>query len=82
MEEIKNNISEVNNSVEYSPLISEDIKNKTYFATGWALTIIGTVATISVAVLPQYATLILAISGALTGACASINQLYKISSKK
>lgn len=82
MEEIKNNISEVNNSVEYSPVVSEEVKNKTYFATGWALTLIGTVATISVALLPQHATLILAISGALTGACASINQLYKISSKK
>ena len=82
MEEIKNNISEVNNSVEYSPVVSEEVKNKTYFATGWALTAIGTVATISVALLPQHATLILAISGALTGACASINQLYKISSKK
>lgn len=82
MEEIKNNISEVNNSVEYSPVVSEEVKNKTYFATGWALTLIGTVATISVAILPQHATLILAISGALTGACASINQLYKISSKK
>ena len=82
MEEIKNNISEVNNSVEYSPVVSEEVKNKTYFATGWALTLIGTSATISVALLPQHATLILAISGALTGACASINQLYKISSKK
>lgn len=82
MEEIKNNISEVNNSVEYSPVVSEEVKNKTYFATGWALTLIGTAATISVALLPQHATLILAISGALTGACASINQLYKISSKK
>jgi N-acetylmuramoyl-L-alanine amidase len=82
MEEIKNNISEVNNSVEYSPVVSQEVKNKTYFATGWALTAIGTVATISVALLPQHATLILAISGALTGACASINQLYKISSKK
>lgn len=82
MEEIKNNISEVNNSVEYSPVVSQEVKNKTYFATGWALTTIGTVATISVAILPQHATLILAISGALTGACASINQLYKISSKK
>lgn len=82
MEEIKNNISEVNNSVEYSPVVSQEVKNKTYFATGWALTAIGTVATISVAILPQHATLILAISGALTGACASINQLYKISSKK
>lgn len=82
MEEIKNNISEVNNSVEYSPVVSQETKNKTYFATGWALTAIGTVATISVALLPQHATLILAISGALTGACASINQLYKISSKK
>lgn len=82
MEEIKNDISEVNNSVEYSPVVSEEVKNKTYFATGWALTLIGTVATISVALLPQHATLILAISGALTGACASINQLYKISSKK
>lgn len=82
MEEIKNNISEVNNSVEYSPVVSEEVKNKTYFATGWALTLIGTVATVSVALLPQHATLILAISGALTGACASINQLYKISSKK
>ena len=82
MEEIKNNISEVNNSVEYSPVVSQETKNKTYFATGWALTLIGTIATISVAILPQHATLILAISGALTGACASINQLYKISSKK
>ena len=82
MEEIKNNISEVNNSVEYSPVVSEEVKNKTYFATGWALTLIGMAATISVALLPQHATLILAISGALTGACASINQLYKISSKK
>lgn len=82
MEEIKNNISEVNNSVEYSPVVSEEVKNKTYFATGWALTLIGTSAAISVALLPQHATLILAISGALTGACASINQLYKISSKK
>lgn len=82
MEEIKKNISEVNNSVEYSPVVSQEVKNKTYFATGWALTTIGTVATISVALLPQHATLILAISGALTGACASINQLYKISSKK
>lgn len=82
MEEIKNNISEVNNSVEYSPVVSEEVKNKTYFATGWALTLIGTAATISVALLPQHATLILAISGALTGACASVNQLYKISSKK
>lgn len=82
MEEIKKNISEVNNSVEYSPVVSEEVKNKTYFATGWALTLIGTSATISVALLPQHATLILAISGALTGACASINQLYKISSKK
>lgn len=82
IKEIEKQARAISNEVEYNPVIPENVKLKTYFTTGSLLIATTLVSSIAVALMPENAILILAIAGSLNTAYASINQLFKISSKK
>lgn len=79
---IQTQAGEVAKAVEFSPVISEKVKSRTYFTTGGLLIATTLMASVSMALVPTHAVLILAIAGALNTAYAQVNQLFKISSKK
>ena len=82
IKKIEDESAAISSAVEFSPVIPEQVKLKTYFTTGSLLIATTLASSIAIALIPNNAILIMAIAGALNTAYASVNQLFKISSKK
>lgn len=82
IKKIEDEYATISGAVEFNPVIPEQIKLKTYFATGSLLIATTLASSIAIALAPDSAILIMAVAGALNTAYASVNQLFKISSKK
>ena len=82
IKKIEDESAAILSAVEFNPVIPEQVKLKTYFTTGSLLIATTLASSIAIALIPDNAILIMAIAGALNTAYASVNQLFKISSKK